>query len=225
VKILRLIRSKISRNQEYKHHWEYYNRLFFVSERIKQLPISHPRVLDVGGATGSNLLTKFGISDVTILDIDSQSDIVASADDIPLKNNSYHVVTCIDTLEHIPQEAREHVVREIVRVASKAVFLVAPVNSEENNRAEQLVLKYTKNRFIEEHQTYGLVDFDKVESILRDLKEDGSIESFEKTALDNTLNWVTMMTQGYVANSKIYQEAYFLENRFCPRRIALSIYI
>ena len=224
MEILRRIRSKI--RHEYKHNWEYYNRLRFVSDRIKQLAVSHPRVLDVGGATGDNLLKKFSIGKVTTLDTDPCADIVGSADDIPLEDNSYEVVTCIDTMEHIPKDAREKVVREIIRVASKAVFLVAPVNSEENNQAEQIVLKYTRNRFIEEHQTYGLVDFDKIESILRVLQKNGGIKSFDKKSLDDLLNWVTMMTRRHVFHyNKIYQEAHFLENRFCPRRIALSIYI
>ncbi len=231
MKILRRLGAKIGRlavaekGNPNEWEWEYYNRLRFVSERIKQLPISHPKVLDVGGATGNNLLTKFGISDVTTLDIDPGAEIVASADNIPLQDNSYDVVTCIDTIEHIPKEIREQVVREIVRVASKAVFLVAPVNSEENNLAEQLVSKYIQSRFIEEHRTYGSVDFDEIESVLRGLQRDGRIKGFEKIALDDLLNWVIMMTHGYVADSKIYREAYFLENRFCPKRIGLSISI
>jgi 2-polyprenyl-3-methyl-5-hydroxy-6-metoxy-1,4-benzoquinol methylase len=184
------------------------------------------RVLDVGGATGNNLLKEFGISNVTTLDTKPHADIVCSAHDIHLEDDSYDVVTCIDTLEHIPKDAREQAVREIVRVASKAVFLVAPVNSEENNRAEEIVLKYTKNRFIAEHQTHGLVDFDLIESLLRVMQRGGTIRDFEKTLLDDLLNWVTMMTRRHVFHYKrIYQEAHFLENRFCPRRIALSIYV
>ena len=224
MKILRRIRSSIGK--QYEHHWEYYNRLQFVSDRIKQLAVSHPRVLDVGGATGHNLLQKFSIGKVTTFDTDSCADIVGSADNIPLEDNSYEVVTCIDTMEHIPRYAREKVVAEIVRVASRAVFLVAPVNSEENNRAEQIVLKYTRNRFVEEHQAHGLVNFDKIESLLKALQKSGIIKGFEKKLLDDLLNWVTMMTRRHVLHyNEIYQEAHFLENRFCPRRIALSICI
>jgi 2-polyprenyl-3-methyl-5-hydroxy-6-metoxy-1,4-benzoquinol methylase len=209
-----------------KHHWEYYNRFRFVSDRIKQLGDADIRVLDVGGATGDNLLREFGVSNVTTLDTNPNADIVCSADDIHLEDSSYDVVTCIDTLEHIPKDAREQVIREIVRVASEAVLLVAPVDSAENNQAEEIVLRYTKNRFIAEHQTHGLVDFDLIESLLRVMQEEGTIRSFDKTLLDDLLNWVTMMTRRNIFHfKKIYQEAHFLENRFCPRRIALSIYV
>jgi hypothetical protein len=111
-----------------------------------------------------------------------------------------------------------------VRVASKAVYLVAPFDSEENNRAEELVLKYKKNWAIKEHKIYGLVDFDKIESVLHSLKENQTIKNFQKKELDNLLNWVTMMLSNHADESKIYQETHFLENRFVPRRIALSIY-
>jgi ubiquinone/menaquinone biosynthesis C-methylase UbiE len=224
LKLLEGITSRL--RQGHEPHWEYYNRLRVVSEAIKQLELPHPKVLDVGGATGNNLLVKFHISDVTTLDISSRADIVSSADRIPLADNSYDMVTCIDTIEHIARESRGQVVREIVRVASRAAFLVAPVNSEDNNRAEQLVLKYKRNRFVREHQAYGLVDFDEIESILEDLQRNQSIKSFNKRAIDDLLNWVTMMTRCNIfRQNQIYREAYFLENRFCPRRIMLSIYI
>lgn len=230
MKTLRRIRSKIGhlivsgRGNVQQWEWEHHNRICFVSERIKKLQISNPRVLDVGGATGNNLLIKFGINHVVTLDIDPGADITASADNIPLEDNSYDIVTCIDTVEHIPKDVRKQVVREIVRVASKAVFLVAPKESEENILAEQLVLKYIKTQFIEQHQIHGLVDFDEIESLLKSMQEDGIIKSYEKTPLDDLLNWVTMMTRGYVDNTRIYQEAYFLENGFFPKRIGLSIY-
>jgi hypothetical protein len=186
---------------------------------------SNVSVLDVGGATGDNLLGEFGVSNVTTLDTDPRADIVCSADDMHLEDDSYDVVTCIDTLEHIPKDARKQVIREIIRVASRAVFLVAPVDSEENNRAEQIVLKYTRNRFIADHRVHGLVDFLEIESVLSVMQNEGTIRSFEKTLLDDLLNWVTMMTRRNIFHfKKIYQEAHFLENRFCPRRIALSIY-
>lgn len=100
------------------------------------------RVLDVGGATGNNLLKEFGIDDVVTLDLNRDADVVASADRIPLVDKSFDIVTCIDTLEHIPKESRVQAVKEMLRVASKAVLLVAPMNSENNRRAEELVLRY-----------------------------------------------------------------------------------
>lgn len=210
-------------NFESKFYWEYYNRQTFVSEGIKSLGIDSPRVLDVGGATGDNLLIRFGIDDVTTLDIDDHANIVASATDIPLPDSSYDVVTCIDTLEHIPKMSREQVVSELIRVAKIAVFIVAPMDSPENNMAEKIVLKYRDCDFIADHQIHGLVDFNKIESHLEDLKDLNDIHTFEKHSLDNLHGWVIMMTKGFVDVSKIYRETLFLENRFCPKRIGLVI--
>ena len=140
-------------------------------------------------------------------------------------DDAYDIVTCIDMLEHVPRKIRRKIIGEIVRVASKAVFLVAPVDSEENYRAEQLVLKYTKNQFIKEHQSYGLVNFEEIESVLRDHQRNKKIKYYQRNEIDDLLNWVTMMIQNRVSKYKIYKEAYFLENQFCPRRIALSIYL
>lgn len=216
--------SKFSGGNSKEHHWEYFNRQNFVSQRIKSLNLEHSRVLDVGGATGNNLLKRFGISNVTTLDIDPKANIVASAADIPLEDGSYDVVTCIDTLEHIPQADREKVVGELVRVAAKAAFLVAPMASRENDQAEKLVLKYLECGFVEDHQKHGLVDFDRIRAQLQDMQEKGAIRSFEESWLDNLHGWVILMTRGFVSESRIYQEAYFLENRFCPKRTAFAIY-
>ena len=207
------------------HHWEYYNRLRLVSGLIKKLGVPNPRVLDVGDTTRNNLFKKFDIKDVTTIDIDPLANIVASADNIPFRDNAYDIVTCIDMLEHVPRRVRNKVVQEIVRVASKAVFLIAPVDSEENNRAEQLVLQYTKNQFIKEHQIHGLVDFEEIESILRGYQENERIEYYQRKEIDDLLNWVTMMIPYRVSKHKIYKEAYFLENQYRPRRIALPHYL
>ena len=221
MKLLKKLFTEPARKDEY--HWEYYNRLYFISSAIKKLNIPSAKILDVGGATGDNLLSKFGISNVTTLDLSPHADIVANADNIPAKNNSYDIVTCIDTLEHIPPENREQVIYELIRVATKAIFITAPVNSPENNNAEQLVLKYVKNDFLKEHQKYGLVDFQKIISILHKEKNNGLISSFDCSEIDDLLNWVIMMTSGHVNESKIYREAYFLENKFYPRRNVVSI--
>lgn len=207
-----------------KYHWEYYNRLYFISYAIKKLNINGAKTLDVGGATGNNLLSKFGISNVTTLDLAPNADIVASADNIPAEDNSYDIVTCIDTLEHIPAEKRGRVIREIIRVASKAAFVAAPVNSPANNKAEQLVLKHIQNNFIKDHQKHGLVDFRQILSILDKEKTSGHISSFECCEIDDLLNWVIMMTSGHINANSIYQEAYFLENKFNPRRNVISVY-
>ena len=206
------------------YRWEYYGRIKFVSDRIKQLPLDGPKVLDAGGATGKNLLRKFGIDDVTTLDLDKSADIVSSAADMPVEDGAFDVATCIDTLEHIPQGLRIKVVDELLRVASKAVFVLAPIDSPENNQAEELVLKYTRSRFLEEHREHGLVDFDTLEALLASRVEEGRIARYERHEIDSLLNWILSMTRSDISADRIYPEAHFVENRFCPRRVALCVY-
>ena len=205
-------------------HWEYFNRISFVSGRLKALTPPPSRVLDVGGAPGNNLLRRSGHQSVWTLDLDPKADVVASADNIPLKEGAFEAVTCIDTLEHIPVQVRDRVIEELVRVASRAVFIVAPVDTEENTRAEELVLKHQPNKRLEEHRLHGLVDFVRIEEILEQMASDGRIAGYERLELDDLLNWVVMMIGEKVDFSEIYQQAFFLENRFHPRRIALAIY-
>ena len=224
--IVRRLRALAFRKQEVTHHyWEYYGRLHFVSEAIKKLELPAYKVLDVGGATGNNLLRAFGIRDVTTLDLDPRADIVSSAENIPSPDNSYDMVTCIDTLEHIPEGVRDRCIQEMLRVASLAVFIVAPQKTEANVSAEQLVLKYRKVKFLEEHRLYGLVDFANIERQLQDHENNHGISRFEVKELDNLLSWVILMTLDYVSPSAIYQEAFFLENAFFSRRKALSIFL
>jgi hypothetical protein len=215
---------KFYSKMRYEHYWEHFNRQTFVSNGIKRLKLDASTILDVGGATGNNLLLRFGIKKVITLDINPSANIVANAADIPLEDNSYDVVTCIDMLEHVAREERAMVLSELIRVAGKAVFLVAPTDSPENNLAEKLVLKYLDCDFVKDHQVHGLVDFAKIRLQLHEMQAKGVVMRYEEFALDNLHSWVILMTRGYVSESRIYQEAYSLENKFYPKRIGIIIY-
>ena len=225
--LIRRLSYSISRLTPFRSkddYWEYYNRQIFVSEGIKKFGLERARVLDVGGATGNNLLKRFGIKNVTTLDIEKKADIVASAADMPLDDASYDVVTCIDTMEHIPANDRDKVVRELVRVAARMTFLVAPILSPENNEAESLVLKYRDCSFVKDHQVHGLVDAHRIRSLLGELVEQGTVDRFEEVALDDLHSWVLLMTRGFASELTLYKEAYFLENKFFPKRFGFVIY-
>lgn len=207
------------------HFWEYFNRLNYVSSQIKEYSLDSFTVLDIGGVPGNNLLSRFGIKEVTTLDINENADIVASADKIPLEDNTFDFVTCLDTFEHLANEIRLNALDEIIRVAKVAAFIVAPIDTEENNRAEELVIKYNPVDFLLEHRKYGLVNFTDIENRLDKLKKEGKINIYEEYYMDNLLTWVCLMVEFRVSASQIYNEAYFLENDFYPRRKALKIII
>ena len=216
------IKRKKSKDND-AHHWEYYGRMKYTSDLIKGLDLAEQAVLDVGGVPGENLLLRFGVRGVTTLDISKGADIVARAEFLPLKDNSFDVVTCIDTLEHISPQFREKTLDEMIRVAAIAVIVVAPQDTVENNLAEQIVLNHCNVGFLDEHKALGLVDFERLEKQLDQYRADGRIKDYARCEMDDLLNWVNMMTRDVKNGSAVYLEAYTLENRFCPRRIGLHV--
>lgn len=203
-------------------YWEYYNRYSFVAKQLKAMGTDAMRVLDVGGMKSLNLFEKFGIRDVTALNISEDSDICASAAKMPLPEKSFDAAICIDTLEHIPYDLRNCVAGELIRVARKAVIIVAPIDSKENRLAEDIVYKFLKSGYIEEHKKFGLVNFD---AIKENIKTNPRVVSIDECELDNLMYWAAMMIGDKVEPSHLYQELYFLENKFHPRRKALTIHI
>jgi hypothetical protein len=97
------------------------------------------------------------------------------------------------------------------------------VDSEENRRAEALVLRYRRDRFLDEHRRFGLVDFGELERRIAGLEADGACRLVRREEIDDLLSWVVGMTLYRVGPSRIRDEASFLEDRFHPRRIALHI--
>lgn len=221
-----IFRGKKKNRRSAPHYWEYYNRTSFVADRIKGLNADGACVLDVGGNAKDNLLKKFGVPDVLALNIEPDSDVVASGDKLPFGDRTFECVACIDTMEHIPKDMRTAVARELIRVARKGVFIVAPVNSEENNRAEELTLKYLSTcGFLKEHRIRGLVDFDEMRRGIEGMEGSKRIVRVEENGLDDLMSWTAMMIGNKVDVSDLYQELYFLENKFLPKRKALSIYL
>ena len=204
--------------------WEYSGRIEFATQFLRKEASPQSKILDVGGAPGDNLLKKQGIQNVTVLDLNPKSDIVGTASSIPLQDSSVDFVTCLDTFEHIPTQDRAKSLNELIRVAKKAVVLVAPQNTDANLRAEALVLKYVDDPFLHEHKQFGLLDTEDVEAQLQDLQNRNIIKSFQKSQIDNLLLWVCLMTEDHVNSSAIYQEARFLEDAFYPRRAAYIIW-
>lgn len=203
--------------------WESYNRMVRVAallkERASSFMIKNPRILDVGGATGENLLSKFLSFHIETADIAGKPDIIASAESIPVADESYDFVTCIDTLEHIPKEKRGYAVSEFLRIARYSVVIVAPADFSENNQAEELVLQHDQNQSLREHRKFGLVDFDTLGLPLNG-RSDLSVSTEE---IDNLMVWAVMMLGMYVERSELYRKLYFLENRNYFRRRIMMI--
>ena len=221
-KLVRFLKKRVLPRRS--HYWEYYGRLKFASDQIFSHHLDQYTVLDVGGATGNNLLGKFGVKNVTTLDVKEGADIVASATKMPVQDNSFDFVTSLDMLEHVRQDLRSRVVDEMIRVSRICVAIIAPVKSPENIWAEDLVLTYRHADFLQEHKEQGLVDFDQIENQLDHLRSIGKISASRRVELDNLQTWVSLMTEDFCDSSEVYAKCYErLENRFVPRRIALVI--
>jgi hypothetical protein len=207
------------------YYWEYYNRINLIAQEIRALGMQQCRVLDVGGIKSNNIIKQFGIDNVTTLNITGDADITASAHKIPFDDRSFDIVCCTDTLEHIPRNMRDDVVNELIRLAKIAVFIIAPIDNEENRRAEALVQRYLPTSgYLKDHFEHGLVDFDHIRTMMAKGDQSRLIKTIKEVDLDNLMFWVLAMIGDKENISRLYQELYFLENRYCPRRKALLVY-
>lgn len=220
-----IFKRKKQKAQTIEYYWEWYNRTFVVANKIKELKSYSGPVLDVGGTRKENLLRKVGIENVTTANVIDDSDVLASGKHLPFKDRSFECVTCIAMLEHVPQDIRGRIVRELIRVAQKAVFISAPIAGVENDRAEELVLKYLSASFVKEHRIFGLVDFNKLMHEIRESSYASRITRIQEDDIDNLMNWTAMMIGNKIDVSQLYHELYFLENKFHPRTKVLSIYL
>lgn len=105
---------------------------------IKELKSDNILEIGVGNKTVSNYLITQGL-EVTTLDIDKtlNPDIVGDVRKIPLKDNSFNVITAFEILEHIPHKDVSKAVKEIARVTKKHAIISVPHPS----AAFELILK------------------------------------------------------------------------------------
>ncbi|MDO8615950.1 MAG: methyltransferase domain-containing protein [Dehalococcoidia bacterium] len=125
------------------------------------------RVLDVGGAAAS--LARF-LPEDDVLAIDpedsaGQGYMRGVGTQLPFRDGAFDVVTCHDTLEHVPADCREAFIREMVRVASRFVIVNGPFLDPRVEAAEALVMQVARDtlgdssatvRFLNEHLYHGL---------------------------------------------------------------------
>src|SRR5687768_4309128 len=130
------------------------------------------RVLDVGGYPG--VLRHFLNEqhyEVSVLDVPPDDGTIpnytqGSGMDLPFADGSFDIVTSLDTLEHIPNNDRPKFLSEIMRVAGRAAVVVNPIQSVENDLAEETLNEFIRwildaqQEQLAEHREYGLPSFD-----------------------------------------------------------------
>jgi len=102
-------------------------------------------VLDVGG--GVDALSKFIRNRITVTNLKS-GDILADARDLPMKSNSFGVVTSIDVIEHLPKQDRKKFIKELLRVGRKKVIISAPLGTKQHLEAEKKILAFLEKKGI-----------------------------------------------------------------------------
>lgn len=122
--------ENLKKNKYYNFEYEPFPRWCSYWYQIHEtLSLAPKNVIEIG--IGNSVVSKYikdkGVS-VTTLDIDKslEPDIVASVDDIPLKDNSYEVVLAAEILEHLCFENFSKSMHEIHRITKRYAIISLP---------------------------------------------------------------------------------------------------
>jgi SAM-dependent methyltransferase len=120
-----------------EHHWWYVGRRRVLRAQLDRLSLPSPaRVLDAGCGSGRTLDELVDYGAVSAFDIEPQG--VASAqarghqdvregrlEEIPFPDETFDLITCLDVVEHTPDDVRS--LTELLRVARPGAHLVLTV--------------------------------------------------------------------------------------------------
>ena len=153
--------------------FDQYQRYRLVADTLRNLAATRDssarrlRVLDVGGRTG--LLAAFTPEcDVVSVDLEAPSGrldcpfVLGDGAALPFGTETFDAVCALDTLEHVPVEARDAFLGELWRVAHDWVLVVGPYSAPQVKRAEKLLAGFFKHKlraphcYLDEHQQLGL---------------------------------------------------------------------
>lgn len=180
-----------------------------------------PTILDVGGYPG--LLPRFveipGARTV-VMDVvpDTSSArrygytyVIGSGMELPFPDGAFDCAVSLDTLEHVPAEARPKLLAEMRRVSRAAALFIGPIHREETALAEELLFDYiqwllkAKQEQLAEHRGYGLPDFAAAQQGFYD----AGWSTFTMEA-GNLWNWLFMMVaKHYLISFRDEQAAEF----------------
>lgn len=129
-------------------------------------------ILEIG--SGGLGITPYLKRDVTGVDIDFQPPyhrflkmIKASATNLPLKDSSFEIALCVDTLEHLSQTKRKKAISEMLRIARKKVIIALPCGKDSTNE-DILLAEFSKKHsgkilpFLQEHLKYRLPEKEEI---------------------------------------------------------------
>jgi hypothetical protein len=137
-----------------------------ISDHILKSGLINPKILEVGsGVKGITPYIPFRVTGVDVSFIgevaDSLDPVCLSGTQLPFPDNSYDFVISVDMLEHVPGAERSNVIHEMLRVASKCVYLAVPCGklAEKHDLELDDLYKRVKGEryhFFQEHVENGL---------------------------------------------------------------------
>jgi len=117
--------------------WENYDESGIIKKKVQIIKSIIPKdvktIADVG--CGNGIITNKLNEQYDIIGIDSSKNaleflnapsLLASIENIPIKDNSFDLVLCSEVLEHVPQSILEKSVSELKRITSKYLLITVP---------------------------------------------------------------------------------------------------
>lgn len=144
---------------------------------------NYKKILEVG--SGSKGIGKYitipfvgcdlSYADYNIRDLPIESNLIpvkGSAEYLPLKDNSFEIVISLDMLEHTRRNSWENIIKELVRVTNKHVFLAFPCGEKaleydrklynhyksNNKKVPPWLIEHLKNGFISDNEIIGILN-------------------------------------------------------------------
>jgi len=179
---------------------------------LSEIDAEEPNILDVGGYTSRKTIAEkfFGNLTYTSLNVGSAwyKDVVADflydGLHIPFDDQSFDYVISVDILEHVSQENRFHVIKEMVRVAAKRAVVVTPFRLKDVETDESYIIDICKRYGIVpppslvEHELYGLPFLDEIKEYASSLGGTFRYATYKKDYwyLQTAMLWNTISLNG-----------------------------
>jgi SAM-dependent methyltransferase len=184
--------------------FDWYQRYHTLAEMIRRVKrvyhMDKSRILEVGANVQKNLGKELSEDDIYYTDLEvpeqfaySRRYFQADATDLhEIKDNTFDFCVASDVFEHILPEKRASFIKELYRVADKAVFFCFPRKSAKVEEAEKEVNAHFRaitgenHRWLKEHIDNGLPDCDTVDDYLKQQNitfatfEHGELEMWKK---------------------------------------------
>ena len=126
----------------------------------------------VKGSSGS-IFGDFKLNEITIgPPIDLKGILIFPNKKYPFKDNEFDAVVSVDCIEHIPKNAREKSLREMLRISNKHIIITCPFTI---SKWDRIVLsKWPKSsatyKNIKEHYDSGIPQPEEIEKVFKNCK-------------------------------------------------------